>query len=43
MFFSFVLLITSLIISFFGDKIYAGDLLEEAFKPAFRHETIVDL
>jgi hypothetical protein len=43
MFFAFVLLITSVIISFFGDKIYAGDLLEEAFKPAMSHETIINL
>jgi len=43
MFFTFILLITSLILSFWGEKIYAGDLLEEAFKPAMRHETIINL
>lgn len=43
MFFSFVLLITSILIYSFGNKSYAGDLLEEAFKPAMTHETIIDL
>lgn len=43
MFFSFVLLITSILLSFFWNKIYAGDLLEEAFKPAMTHETIINL
>ena len=43
MFFTFVLLITSILIYSFGNKSYAGDLLEEAFKPAMTHETIIDL
>jgi hypothetical protein len=43
MFFTFVLLITSICIYAFGNKSHAGDLLEEAFKPAMTHETIIDL
>ncbi len=43
MFFSFIFCITSLGIHLFGDKIYAQDLLEQAFSPAMSHETIINL
>jgi hypothetical protein len=43
MFFTFVLLITSLTIHIFSNKIYADDLLEQAFKPAMTNETIINL
>jgi hypothetical protein len=47
MFFTFVLLITSIVIHTFGGKIYAAgvqkDLLEQAFEPAMQQETIVNL
>lgn len=45
MFFTFLLLIISIVIYFFGDKMYAAqpDLLEQAFEKAFMYETIVDL
>lgn len=43
LFFTFILFVTSLLIYSFGNKIYAGDLLEEAFKPAMTHETIIDI
>jgi len=32
-----------LFISFFGNKIYAQDLLEQAFKPAMSNETIINM
>ena len=43
MFFTFVLLITSMVIYTFSDKIYAQDLLEKAFQPAMSNQTIIDL
>lgn len=43
MFFTFVLLVTSMVIYVFSDKIYAQDLLEKAFQPAMTNETIVNL
>lgn len=44
MFFTFLLLVTSMMISTFGSKIYAStDLLEKAFEPAMTNETIVNL
>ncbi len=46
MFFTFLLLITSVVIYVFSNKIYAAaqpDLLEQAFKPAFSNETIINL
>lgn len=44
MFFTFVLLMTSLVLHIFGNKIYAQeDLLEKAFKPAMTQETIINL
>ena len=43
MFFTFILCITSCLITLFGNRIYAGDLLEEAFKPAISHEIIINL
>ena len=43
MFFTFILLITSIIIYIFSDKIYAADLLEQAFQPAMTNETIINL
>jgi len=43
MFFTFVLLITSLVLHLFSNKIYAKDLLEKAFEPAMTNETIINL
>ena len=43
MFFTFLLLITSGVISIFSSKIYAQDLLEQAFQPAVSNQTIVNL
>lgn len=43
MFFTFVLLMTSIVIYVFNNKIYAEDLLEKAFEPAMSNETIVNL
>lgn len=43
MFFTFVLLITSVILHLFSNKIYAKDLLEKAFEPAITNETIINL
>lgn len=43
MFFTFVLLITSIVIHSVSNKIYAEDLLEQAFKPAMSNETIINL
>ncbi|MEI6672461.1 MAG: hypothetical protein WCL02_03785 [bacterium] len=47
MFFTFLLLITSIIIYLFGDKIYAAsvqpDLLQQAFEPAMNNDTIINL
>jgi hypothetical protein len=46
MFFTFLLVITSMGIYLLGDKIYAAsqpDLLEQAFEPAFTNETIINL
>ncbi|MCX6824319.1 MAG: hypothetical protein NT085_04285 [candidate division SR1 bacterium] len=43
MFFTFILLITSIVIYIFSDKIYAADLLEQAFQPAMTNETIINL
>lgn len=43
MFFAFLLLVTSIIVYVFGDKLYAADLLEQAFEPAMTNETIVNL
>lgn len=43
LFFTFILLITSVIIYIFNDKIYAQDLLEQAFQPAMTNETIINL
>lgn len=43
MFFTFILLITSVVIYAFGNKIYAEDLLEKAFAPAMSNETIINL
>lgn len=43
MFFTFVLLITSMIIYVVSSRSYAEDLLEKAFAPAFSNETIIDL
>ena len=47
MFFTFLLLLTSIVIYILGDKIYAAttqpDLLEQAFQPAMTNETIINL
>lgn len=47
MFFTFLLLITSIVIYLFGDKIYAAsvqpDLLQQAFQPAMTNDTIINL
>ena len=43
MFFTFILLITSIIIYIFNNKIYAQDLLESSFQPAMVNDTIVNL
>lgn len=43
MFFTFLLLITSIVIYVFSDKIYAQDLLEQAFEPSMSNETIINL
>ncbi len=43
LFFTFVLLITSMVIYIFSNKIYAEDLLEKAFAPAMTNETIINL
>ena len=46
MFFTFLLLLTSIGIYLVNNKIYAAsqpDLLEQAFAPAFTHETIINL
>ncbi len=46
MFFTFLLLITSLCFSYFGDYMYAAsqpDLLQEAFGPAMTQETVINL
>ncbi len=43
MFFTFLLLIISVVIYIFSDKIYAQDLLEQAFAPAMTNETIINL
>jgi len=43
MFFTFLLLITSLVIYSFSNRIYAEDLLEKAFEPAMSNETVVNL
>ena len=43
MFFTFVLLLTSLVLYVFSNKIYAKDLLEQAFEPAMSNETIINL
>lgn len=43
LFFTFLLCVTSLCISFFSSKIYAQDLLEQAFKPAMSNETIINM
>lgn len=47
MFFTFILLFTSILIHFFSGKIYADtvqkDLLEQAFEPAMSNETIINL
>lgn len=43
MFFTFVLLITSIITHALNNKIYAQDLLEKAFEPAMSNETIINL
>jgi len=43
MFFTFILLITSIVTYIFSDKIYAADLLEQAFQPAITNDTIINL
>lgn len=43
MFFTFILLVISIVIYIFSDKIYAQDLLEQAFQPAMTNETIINL
>jgi len=43
MFFTFILLFTSIIIHSFSNKSYAEDLLEQAFEPAMSNETIINL
>ncbi len=43
MFFTFFLLVTSIVIHTFSNKIYAKDLLEKAFEPAITNETIINL
>ena len=44
MFFTFVLLLTSMMIYFLGNRSYAAeDLLEQAFKPAMQQETVINL
>ena len=43
LFFTFILLITSIIIHTFNNKIYAQDIIEKAFEPAMSNETIVNL
>lgn len=46
MFFTFLLLVTSIILYLFGDKIYAAtqpDLLQQAFEPAMTNETVINL
>lgn len=43
MFFTFFLLLVSITVHFFGNKSYAQDLLEQAFKPAMTNETIINL
>lgn len=43
MFFTFVLLITSVMTHIFSNKIYAKDLLEKAFEPAMSQETVINL
>ncbi len=43
MFFTFLLFITSVVVYFLNDKIYAQDLLEQAFQPSVRNETIINL
>ncbi len=43
LFFTLILLITSITIHIFNNKIYAEDLLEKAFAPAMTNETIINL
>ncbi len=44
MFFTFLLVLVSLMTNFFSSKIYAStDLLEKAFEPAMSNETVVNL
>ena len=46
MFFTFLLLIISIVIYIFGDKIYAAsqpDLLEQAFQPSIENQSIINL
>ncbi len=43
LFFTFILLLTAVAIYIFSNKIYAEDLLEKAFEPAFKNETIINL
>jgi len=43
MFFTFLLLVVSMVTYFFSNKLYAADLLEQAFEPAMTNETIVNL
>jgi len=43
MFFTFILLITSAVIHIFNNQIYAADLLEKAFAPAMKNESIINL
>lgn len=43
MFFTFLLLLTSLVVYIFSDKIYAQDLLEQAFEKSISTQTIINL
>ena len=43
LFFTFLLLITSVVTYKFSDKIYALDLLEKAFAPSIQNESIINL
>ena len=43
MFFTFILLLTSMVLHVFSSKIYAKDLLESAFEPAMSNDTIINL
>lgn len=43
LFFTFLLSLTSIVIYIFSDKIYAIDLLEQAFQPSMANENIINL